>query len=206
MANAAQNGAIRRRAAAPRRRPKALVTRGVLCRRQGAAREDSAPLPRAVEAACQARRPDRDSHRVEPGTVAAARSDPLRAHAAIAIYVLSRRRCGDGCGPFPHSFQRCSRSGLRGLPSIELRHLRHPGAAGDLRHQRFRRNASGPLGMGCDAARRQLRDRWTQQRVFRARMPGCCSGRSGKLSRAYRASWPRCPRSSSGTCRWMPRS
>ena len=55
--------------------------------------------------------------------------------------------------------ERHRRAVLRRLPPVELRRLRDPGAAADLRHQRLRRDAAGTVRVGRQAPGRQLRRR-----------------------------------------------
>ena len=75
-----------------------------------------------------------------PGT----RADPLRTHAGFAAHVLSWRR--DHHGRRPRADSPFGRHGptLRRRPLVELRAVRHAGAPNAVRHQRLRRDASGP--------------------------------------------------------------
>ena len=64
---------------------------------------------------------------------------------------------GDGGGPGADAEHRAARAGLRRLPPDEFRRLRHARTQHHLRHQRFRRDAAGALGMGREAPGRLLR-------------------------------------------------
>ena len=83
----------------------------------------------------------------------------------------------------PRRRHRHSCAGLRRLPPDEFRGLRHAGAQCSVRHQRFRRDAAGPLGMGSQAACRLLRACRPEQWPFRCRRPRCGGGVRGQLSR-----------------------
>ena len=77
------------------------------------------------------------------------------------------------------------RAAVRGCAPVELRALRHPGAAADLRHQRLRRDAAGPVGVGRQADGGELRDHGPLPRLLapatgaRSSRPGCASTGSG---------------------------
>ena len=63
------------------------------------------------------------------------------------------------------------RPGLRRLPPDEFRRLRHARAQHHLRHQRFRRDAAGAVGVGRQAARRLVRARRPVERAVGRRRP-----------------------------------
>ena len=60
---------------------------------------------------------------------------------------------------------RLPRPALRRRAPVELRHLRNAGAEVRLRHQRLRRDARRPVGVGRQAARREPRGRGPRERV-----------------------------------------
>ena len=97
-------------------------------------------------------------------------------------------------------------AGLRRLPPDELRRLRHARAAAGVRHQRFRRDAAGTMGMGCQAARGELRARGAIERI----LPPPTSAMPRRRARARIASGsgstPTCGDWTSGTreSRWTP--
>ena len=97
----------------------------------------------------------RPPERVERGPDAATRADPLRPHDAVALHLLSRLGRDHGGRPGVNAGLRDSRTGLRRRPFVELRRLRHARAPHHLRHQRFRRDPAGALGVGSQAPGRQ---------------------------------------------------
>ena len=64
----------------------------------------------------------------------------------------------------PHSGLRDA--AVRRCPPVELRRVRLAGAEPGLRHQRLRRDGAGPVGVGCEAAGGELRDRRTRERFL----------------------------------------
>ena len=64
---------------------------------------------------------------------------------------------------------RHSRAVLRGRPPVQLRRVRHAGTSRHLLHQRPGRNAAGPVGVGRQAPRGQLRRGVPGQRPERSR-------------------------------------
>ena len=137
--------------------------------------------------------------------------DPPRAHDGLAVHVLPRRRAADGRGPRPHAEQRADRAAVRRRAPVELRSLRQRRAPPRVRHQRLRRDASGPFRVGCQAPRREHRDRRTLPRLHRRGAPGdqarrrraaiasgCCAPRNPACSR------PGTTTSTSSRCRsWL---
>ena len=97
------------------------------------------------------------------------------------------------------------RATLRGRPPVELRRVRLPGAAADLRHQRLRRDAARSVGVGRQAAGGQLRDRRPRPRGSprttgaTSCWPGCASTGSSCARR------PGCGPSTRGTPTWTRR-
>ena len=86
------------------------------------------------------------------------------------------------------------RAALRRRPPVELRRVRLAGAPADVRHQRLRRDAARPVGVGRQAAGGELRDRrprprlrrrasdarscWPRPREYRTRMRGFAAMRN----------------------------
>ena len=133
----------------------------------GKAARSEAPslLPRRLGAARGPGRPGRDPR--APGGLAGPRAgaDPLRADVGLALRLLPRRRRGDGRRPRRHPRLRAAGAGLRRRPPVQLRRLRGARPPPRLRPQRLRRDAARALGVGRQAARRQLRDRRPRQRL-----------------------------------------
>ena len=75
-----------------------------------------------------------------------------------------------GVRPGRHPALGPQRPDLRRRPPVELRRVRLPGAADDVRHQRLRRDPSRSVGVGRQAARGEFRDRRPRPRVH-ARRP-----------------------------------
>ena len=68
---------------------------------------------------------------------------------------------------------------LRRRPPVELRRVRLAGATAGVRHQRLRRDASGTVGVGRQAARGEHADRRPRQRL-RRQGPGPDRARDGR--------------------------
>ena len=85
------------------------------------------------------------------------------------LHVLPRVGPHDGGRPGVHALDRDPRPVLRGRPPVQLRRLRHAGAADDLLHQRPRRDAAGAVGVGREAPGRELRRGVPGQRPERRR-------------------------------------
>ncbi len=132
---------------------------------QGGERRGSAVEPRAVRADRTPGRPGRAAG--VAGRVAGARadSDPLWADAGVAVHVLPRRRAADGRRSGRHPQLRAARPALRRRPPVELRRVRLARTAAGLRPQRLRRDAAGTLGVGSQAAGRELRGGRTRERL-----------------------------------------
>ena len=86
---------------------------------------------------------------------------------------------GDDPGPLHHTRLGPAGAVLRRRPPVQLRRLRLPRAAAGVRHQRLRRDAPGPLGVGRQATRGEPHDRLPGQRLLaRRRRPGGARMRS----------------------------
>ena len=136
----------------------------------------------------------------EPGTPAG--PGPLRPDAGLAVHLLPGRRADHGGRPGADPGQRGHRAGVRRRPPVEFRHVRHAGAADDLRHQRFRRDPPRPVGVGRQAAGGELRDHGPRPRLLPGRpprrghgrgqgipgpdAPGRRDGKPGRVVRAFR--------------------
>ena len=102
---------------------------------------------------------------------AAAGAHPLRPHARVAVHLLPRRRRPHGLGPRERAAHRAGRAAVRRRAPVELRRLRRTGPADGLQHQRLRRDASGAVRVGREAARRKLRRRRARPRIRRQATP-----------------------------------
>ena len=100
----------------------------------------------------------------EPGP--RARPDPLRPDAGLAVHVLPGRRADHGGRPGRHPAVRHHRAALRRRAPVELRRVRVARAPAAVRHQRLRRDASRPVGVGRQAAGGELRGRGPRARVL----------------------------------------
>ena len=107
---------------------------------------------------------------------AGAGADPVRPDAGVAVHVLPRapRRS------WPPTSPTTPRSGLlvavlRRRAPVELRRVRLARAAAGVRHQRLRRDAARPVGVGRQAAGGEPADRGARQRV---RRQGAARGRA----------------------------
>ena len=98
---------------------------------------------------------------------AGAGADPLRADAGVAVHVLSRRGVPDGGRSGRDAPYGLGSAAVRRRASVELRCLRRPGSPAGVQHQRLRRDAAGPVRVGRQAARRQLRRRRPRPRLRR---------------------------------------
>ena len=153
------------------------------CRAPSHAALELAPRPRPGRAARGA------------GDVARARAgaDPLRPHARLAVHVLPRRRGGDG-----RDLAATPRAGLRAQLCGDA-HLSNFGGFAVARAalvfdlNDFDETLPGPVRVGRQAARRQLRDRRPRPRLHRrgARAMPCCAVGARPTARRC-ASSPRC--------------
>ncbi len=146
--------------------------RGACCRRQGRPQQGAALEPRRLAARGRPGGPGRAAR--GPGDLAGrpARAAALRAHAGLALHLLPRRGGGDGGGPRRDPAQRLRRAALRRCPPLQLRRLRLARPRARLRRQRLRRDPAGTVGVGRDAARRELLRRRARARLQAARAAG----------------------------------
>ena len=142
------------------------------CRpRQGRARR-AAPLgTRRLGAGPDASRPGRSPRGAGANAAAGARADPVRADARVAVHLLPRRRRSDGGRPRGWAADGAARAALRRRAPLQLRHLRRARPEARLQHQRLRRDASRPVRMGREAARRELRGGGARSRLQRGGAP-----------------------------------
>ena len=103
----------------------------------------------------------------EPGP--RARPHPPRAHAGLAVHVLPRRRVHHGGGPRPDAGLRLRGAAVRRRAPAELRPVRVARAADAVRHQRLRRDAPRPVGVGREAPGGELRGRRPRPRLLAVR-------------------------------------
>ena len=138
----------------------------------------------------------------EPG--ARAGPDPLRADARLAVRVLPRRGVDHGGRPGRRLPVRGQRPALRRRAPVELRRVRLARAAADVRHQRLRRNAPRPVGVGREAARGELRGPRPRPRLRTSRSARDRRGRRPPSTGRRCARLPTCRRSTPGTTTWTP--
>ena len=96
---------------------------------------------------------------------AGARADPLRPHARLAVHVLPRRRVPDGVRPRgqPRTGLHAQLCGDAHLSNFGV--VRGARPAARLQRQRLRRDAPGPVRVGREAPRRELRGRRPRPRA-----------------------------------------
>ena len=92
-------------------------------------------------------------------------SDPLRAHAGLALHLLPRRCVSDGRRPRRGAAHGTGGPAVRRRASVELRRLRGTRPEPGLQRQRLRRDAAGPVRVGRQAPRGQLRGRRPRPRL-----------------------------------------
>ena len=148
---------------------------------QGHAGQMPAQLPWSLEGTSRPAGSGPAGRGSQPGPPARADSPSPRAHARVAVHVLSRYGAQHGGRPRRDTGHRFSRPVLRGRSPGELSLLRHAGASSHLRHPRPRRDAPGPLGVGSQAPRRQLRRRLSPEPGRQGRR-----GRRARLRSSYR--------------------
>ena len=138
------------------------------------------------------RRPPR-SHR-DPdraGQIAPARpaARALRPNEGDALHLPARRGCRDGGRSRGHAGERPDGAGRRRLPLSQLRRLRHARTPARLRHQRFRRDRGGAVGMGSQAPGHEFRRRHAR----RAGQGGAHRARRDRGAQLPRRPWRRSP-------------
>jgi hypothetical protein len=128
-----------------------------------------AQLAGGLRARARPREPAR--HPRAPGRHAPARApaDQVRPDGRIAVRVLPRVGGGDGSRPRLDGVVGAARAAVRRRPSGQLRHVRVARPDAGLRPERLRRDHSGPIRVGCQAACRQHRDRGATSRIPKAR-------------------------------------
>ena len=135
------------------------------------ARRTRAEVPRAShgdwEPAAAPPGPGRAARGAGADARAGARADPLRPHARLAVHVLPRRRVPDGLRSRGRPAHGAPYPALRRRAPVELRRLRRPRPQARLQPQRLRRDASRPVRVGRQAARRELRGRRPGPRLRR---------------------------------------
>ena len=141
------------------------------CPGQGRARRAAALGARRLGAGAATPRSRRSPRGAGADPSAGARPDPVRAHARVAVHLLPRRRLPDGGRSRGWAADRLARSTLRGRAPLQLRHLRRAGSEARLQHQRLRRDTSGAIRVGREAARRERRGRGPGSRLRRGGLP-----------------------------------
>ena len=112
-----------------------------------------------------------------------ARAAQVRPHGVVGVRLLPWRRRDHGGRPRRDGHLRAPRAAVRRRPPAELRPLRNARTLADLRPERFRRDAPGPVRVGREAARGELRDRGTGARPHRRRARGGGRRDRARLSR-----------------------
>ena len=110
-----------------------------------------------------------------------ARPDQVRPDAGLPGHLLPGRCADHGVRPGRDAPQRDHRAALRGCAPVELRRVRLPGTAADLRHQRLRRDAARALGVGRQTAGGQLRDRRPRPGILPGRPARHRAGRGPRV-------------------------
>ncbi len=138
--------------------------------RQGGTGRSAALEPRrATSPPRAAPRPDQAARAPGKDARAGARADPLRAHARLAVHVLSRSGADHGQRPRGDAALGASGAVLRRRAPVELRRVRLARAAAGVRRQRLRRDAARAVGVGRQAPGGEHADRRAQQRLRRPR-------------------------------------
>ena len=132
---------------------------------QGGAPRGATGEPRRVHAGDASPRPGRAARASGGDPGARAGADPLRPDAGVAVHVLPGRGADHGGRSGRHAPFGDHDPAVRRRSPDELRGVRLAGAAAGVRHQRLRRDLPGAVGVGRQAARRQLRDRRARQRL-----------------------------------------
>ncbi len=140
--------------------------------RQEAAGSLPAGRPRRLEGPARPPRRGRPGPPVREGTGARPAASPPRADGEVGLHVLPGRGPHHGLRPRRDAGLGRSRPGLRRRPPLQLRRVRHAGAEDHLLHQRPRRDPPGPVGVGRQAPRPELRRGLPGQRSGRGRGEG----------------------------------
>ena len=139
---------------------------------QGCTGRGRALGPRRVVFAGEPARPGRPARGAGKHARAGAGPDPVRAHARLAVHVLPRRRLRDGVGSLRWPEDGTGGAALRGRSPLQFRRVRRLRSAARLRHQRLRRDAAGPVRVGPETTRSELRDRRPRPRLRRQTATG----------------------------------
>ena len=132
---------------------------------EGRASGGAAFDPRRVGSAVEPARSGRPARGAGGHSRAGAGPDSIRTHARVAIHVLPRRRLPDGVRSRGRPEDGVARPALRGCTPLQLRRIRLARPAARLRRQRLRRDAAGPVRVGPEATRRELRRRRPRPRL-----------------------------------------
>src|SRR5689334_5147468 len=95
----------------------------------------SSRVARTVDVFCRTPEPAGPARSVEQGKAPGPDPASLWTHGALAVHLLPRRSAQHGARPRHDPRDGHARSGVRRLPSDELRFVRHTRASTDLRHQ-----------------------------------------------------------------------
>ncbi len=114
--------------------------------------------PRRVGSGVEPARSGRPARGAGGQSRAGARADSIRAHARVAVHVLPWRGLPDGVRSRGRPEDWVAGPALRGCTPLQLRRIRLARPAAGLRRQRLRRDAAGPVRVGPEAARSELRD------------------------------------------------
>ena len=104
-------------------------------------------------------------------------ADPLRADGGLAVHLLPRRRGGDGGGPGADPGLGAAGPGLRRRAPVQLRLFAAPDRRLVFDLNDFDETLPGAVGVGRQAARRELRDRRPRQRLRAQATPSRGAGR-----------------------------
>ena len=146
----------------------ALHRGGARGKGQGGPGRRSTVGARGMGAARSSTRPGRIARGAGEDTGGGSRTDPVRADAGLAVHVLPGGGVHHGRRSRGDATDGVARTAVWRRAPLQLRGLRGPGSAPRLRHQRLRRDAAGPVRVGRQAARRQLRGRRSGARLRRS--------------------------------------
>ena len=137
------------------------IARGKAARRRGATFE-----PRGLRGWRDPPRPGGLARAPGNDASAGAGAAPLWPDAGLALHVLSRRGVDHGERLGQHATLRAHDTALRRCAPHELRCVRGARSSVGVRHERLRRNPAWAVGVGREAARGELCDRRTRQRLL----------------------------------------